>query len=285
MRSRRYITVNFALALCALVVSTASAQRVAIVTPNGTDLDKVIASQLARDLTAEKLQIQDADMTGAAYSAVRSAAPFNMSGDEARRIGSVLGCDHFILVNTGVQRRARLGDSDQFEAYAATYLVASRTGLLTSWKLINSFADTEERSRIGLAKNVEASARELADQIQTIAKTLPVASAATQVDIPFIDMPGILNYRSPVPYKRLKPEYTRLAYLYDVTATIEATIDLAKTGEIRNIEITRWAGYGLDESVVTAIRSMNWRPGERDGKPLAVRFLVRYNFKKIEKDP
>jgi hypothetical protein len=48
--------------------------------------------------------------------------------------------------------------------------------------------------------------------------------------------------------------------------------------------ITRWAGFELDESVAKAVRSMNWRPAERNGKPLPVRFLLRYNFKKIEKD-
>jgi len=75
-----------------------------------------------------------------------------------------------------------------------------------------------------------------------------------------------------------------MAYLYDVTATVEATIDLNEKGEITRVEITRWAGYGLDESVQNVIKSMNWRPAERAGKPLPIRFLVRYNFKKIEKD-
>jgi len=29
---------------------------------------------------------------------------------------------------------------------------------------------------------------------------------------------------------------------------------------------------------------MNWRPGERGGKPLPMRVLLRYNFTKIEKE-
>jgi hypothetical protein len=29
---------------------------------------------------------------------------------------------------------------------------------------------------------------------------------------------------------------------------------------------------------------MNWRPAERNGKTLPMRFLLRYNFKKAEQD-
>ena len=40
----------------------------------------------------------------------------------------------------------------------------------------------------------------------------------------------------------------------------------------------------LDESVDKTVRAMNWRPAERNGKSLPMRFLVRYNFKKIDKE-
>jgi TonB family protein len=103
-------------------------------------------------------------------------------------------------------------------------------------------------------------------------------------EIPEADSPEAKNFRSPVPYRKFKPEYTRSAYLYDVTATVEATVDLDETGKIVNVEINRWAGFGLDESVLKAINTMNWRPAERAGKPIASRFLLRYNFKKIDKD-
>jgi TonB family protein len=108
--------------------------------------------------------------------------------------------------------------------------------------------------------------------------------AAPNFELPEPGSPEAKNFRAPIPYRRLSPEYTRLAYLYDVTATVEATVDLDELGQITNMAITRWAGFELDESVAKAVRSMNWRPAERNGKPLPVRFLLRYNFKKIEKD-
>jgi hypothetical protein len=50
------------------------------------------------------------------------------------------------------------------------------------------------------------------------------------------------------------------------------------------IGITRWAGYGLDESVIKTINEMQWRAASREGKALPIRVLLRYNFKKIEKE-
>jgi hypothetical protein len=49
-------------------------------------------------------------------------------------------------------------------------------------------------------------------------------------------------------------------------------------------KIVRWAGFGLEEAVERAVRSMNWRPAMRNGKALPMRVLLRYNFRKVEKD-
>ena len=87
-----------------------------------------------------------------------------------------------------------------------------------------------------------------------------------------------------MPYKRIKPEYTPAAYLYGIAATVDAEVSIDANGDVKRIDITRWAGYGLDESVIAAIRQMNWRPGERGGKPLPMRVLLRYNFTKIDKE-
>jgi hypothetical protein len=62
-------------------------------------------------------------------------------------------------------------------------------------------------------------------------------------------------------------------------------IDLDAEGKFLRTEITRWAGYGLEDSVEKAVHAMNWRPAEKAGKIAAARFLVRYNFKKLEKTP
>jgi hypothetical protein len=208
---------------------------------------------------------------------------FNLTTDEARDLAALLGCDFFIVVSSGTLRRASLEKADHSESFAAFFVVSGRTGRLVNWKLFSQIGadatDSEHRLTHALVHD------ELFESIAAAWKSEPLEQPASAFQqIPDAGTLESKNFRAPVPYRRFKPEYTRTAYLYDVTATVEATVDLDDKGEIKNIAITRWAGYGLDESVEKTVRAMNWRPAERNGKPLASRFLLRYNFRKIEKN-
>jgi hypothetical protein len=268
--------------VCFLAAISSSAQRVAIITPNGTSLDKEVAAKLAESLVG-KLRAQDTDMSVAAFAATKPAEPFNMTADEAKRVGSAIGCDAFILVNADTRRRASIDHPDQMESFAAIYVVNARTGSLDDWSIVSGTAASASDAKLQLLTNIPANAEQMIESIKN-----GIAGAREMVaqvaEVPDADSPAAKGFRPPVPYRRLKPEYTRTAYLYDVTATVEATVDLDETGQITRLAITRWAGYELDESVAKTIRSMNWRPAERGGKPLPIRFLLRYNFKKIDKD-
>jgi len=270
----------FAFAL-ALGAPNVNAQSLALIAPNKTELDKNIVSRL-RDSYSGIFKAQDPDMTEAALvSTGPKTDSFNMTAEDARSVAAVLGCDFYILVRSGTQRRAVIGKPDQFESYAAFFVVSGRTGRLIKWNLKNQYGLDETDSQHRL---VELIGPEFIDAIDLAWKKEPAEIPRPIMEqIPDADSTAAKNFRAPVPYLRIKPEYTRTAYLYDVTATVEATVDLDEKGQIIHIQISRWAGYGLDESVITAIRSMNWRPAERAGKPLPMRFLLRYNFKKLEK--
>lgn len=267
-----------------LVFASASAlaQRVAIVLPEDTELDKRFAQELRLALSGP-VRLVDAGLVAVAFGSARPESPFNMTTSEARRVGSVIGCDFYLLVRSGDQRRARLERPDVVESFAAVFVVSSRTG-----DLVHSVVTSVERRSAAEAE--QGVIAELPAVGATIVAAMKKAGAseieppvsATFDEIPQPNTPAAENFRPPVPYLRIKPKYTRQAYLYDVTATVEAAIDLDEFGRLLHIRIVRWAGFGLDESVIEAIRSMNWRPAERNGKRLPVRFLVRYNFKKIE---
>ena len=264
--------------------AASSAQSVAIITPNETPLDKNLAEHTRAALTGA-FRVQDLAMTDTAFVATgRRTDAFNMTTNEAINVALVVGCDFCIFMKTGTQRRASVDAADYFESSAAFYVVSGRTGRLVKWHLLSEKSDNGSDAEHRLIQG-SSPLKILFDTITDAWKTeRNEAPAPTLEEIPESDSIAGRNFRSPVPYKRLKPEYTRTAYLYDVTATVEATVDLDENGRITRLEITRWAGYGLDESVINAIRSMNWRQAERNGKPLPIRFLLRYNFKKIDKD-
>ncbi len=126
---------------------------------------------------------------------------------------------------------------------------------------------------------------EISQKLKTDAKEKSNGKSADNFEsLPDENSPEAKDFRPPLPYKRIRPEYTKIANLYSVEATIDIEIDVDETGKVARAEIVRWAGFGLDESVTETVRKMNWRPAERNGKTLPVRVLLRYNFKKIAPD-
>ena len=259
----------------------AAAQRVAILAPDRSEESIRYAEHLSTALHG-KLKVLDNDLSRAAYNSATVENAFNLTTDEAKRIGAAIGCDAFILVRAVDQPRVALGRGNYFESYAAVFVVSSRTG-----RLIASHLLSREHAELPQA------AKLLTGSVGTLSDTIAVSLRGQEMgakepppieEVPESGSPLARNFRPPAPYRRIKPEYTSKAAFYEISATVEALVDLGADGKIMRIEISRWAGFGLDESVEAAIREMNWRPAERNGKFLPMRFLLRYNFKKIDKD-
>jgi len=268
-----------------LVVTTASAQRIAVLTPADNDQSSSFVSDLKASL-GKKLPLLDDELSFSAFRSVNPETPFNMTMETGMQIGEVIGCQYFVLIKTGTSRRFSLEKPPYFEAHAAVFVVSSRTGRLVFWRMQSLEAPEAKQSEALLAASAPLLATEMAEKLKQVRVAELAENPAARIEeIPAPDLPEAKNFRPPMPYKRIKPEYTTTAYLYSVTATVDALLDVDQNGNILRIEIARWAGYGLDEAVIEAIRKMNWRPGEKNGKTLPVRVLLRYNFKKIDKEP
>ncbi|MEO7659783.1 MAG: energy transducer TonB [Pyrinomonadaceae bacterium] len=261
-----------------------SAQRVAILTPDNEPPSISFAKSLEDEL-GKDLKVLDTSRSQTAFLSAPTETPFNLTTTEAKNIGAAIGCDFFILIKSATQRRSSYLRPEYYESFAAIYVVSSRTGRLIFWKL-SSFED--QKPEISRKKLTDAAPSVASEIIRNI--RLAAAAEISEPDplrleeVPEDNSPGAKNFRSPVPYRRIKPEYTALASLYDVKATVDIVVDLDADGVILHTEIVRWAGFGLDESVEKAVRTMNWRPAMRNGKALPMRFLVRYNFTKVPKE-
>jgi TonB family protein len=69
----------------------------------------------------------------------------------------------------------------------------------------------------------------------------------------------------------------------EIEATVDVLVDLDVEGEVERVEIVRWAGFGLDDETVNTVRRMHFRPAIRDGAPIPMRVLLRYNFARPKK--
>jgi len=223
-------------------------------------------------------------MSEAAYLSAAPEKPFNLTREESKIIGEAIGSDFFLLVKSETLRRYSFEKKEYFESYAAVYTVSARTGRLVFWKLSSFNGSRAPDAERLLFESAEALARELSEKITLIAKEESNEKTAQLEEIPDPDSAAAKNFRAPLPYRRLSPPYTATANLYSIAATVEIEIDFDETGKILRTEIVRWAGFGLDEAVTETVRRMNWRPATRTGKPLPIRALLRYNFKKIDKE-
>lgn len=257
-----------------------AAQKLAILTPDSSVRSRNVAESLSRVLD-DKLTVLDSSMSETAYSSVSPATPFNLTAEEAKHIGAVIGCDFFILTRAETLRRSAYRRAEYYETYAAIYVVSSRTGRLALSRVSSFEAESSDKTEKMLASSLPSLAAEIEHNIRSTTKSeLSEISLPMLAEIPDENSPLSKNFRAPIPYRRIKPEYTAEAALYDITATVEILVDLGASGTILRTNIVRWAGFGLDESAERAVRQMNWRPAEQNGKPLPMRFLVRYNFRK-----
>jgi TonB family protein len=86
--------------------------------------------------------------------------------------------------------------------------------------------------------------------------------------------------RLPRPYRRLRPAYPETAARADAEAVVDVLVDLDAAGEVSRIDVTRWAGFGLDEATINTVRKLHFFPAMRDGNPVPMRVLLRYNFRR-----
>lgn len=267
--------------LSSVLVLAQSEARVAVVDLAGDERGEV---RRLLEALPRRLELVDANQTRAAVKGAGYAGSLNLRRDEARDLGASLGCDFYYLGR--VQNLRRIGGSGDhyFEATAAIFLVETRSGRLILFDLATSKSATEPNALTGLIATVRSSTTKYVDAITAAAeRRLAVAApptTAVEEDIEILD--GEVSSHglsAPVFFQRLKPAYTMEAALADVTATVEVSAVFGVDGRVLDgVEVERWAGYGLDESAIATVRALRFKPAARDGHPVAVRALVRYNF-------
>jgi len=280
------IFISAPLRLCGLILlftSILSAQKIAVLTPEKNGQSENFAEKLETSLAA-KFKVLNSSMSEAAFLASNPEKPFNMAAEDAKITGAAIGCDFFLLVKSENLRRSSFEKKDYFESYAAVYAVSSRTGRLVFWRLktFNGY-DPKDAEKL-LFDSTGEIANEISERLPAVFKDELNEKPVKLEGIPDENSTDAKNFRTPLPYKRISPPYTALANLYSIAATVDIEVDFDESGKILRTDVVRWAGFGLDEAVTETVRKMNWRPATRSGKPLPVRVLLRYNFKKLDKE-
>lgn len=273
--------------------------RVAVLDMGATDTASRASERVAKLLAESggraglKLALLDRGMARAAARGAGYAGSLNMTLAEARSLGASIGCDFYLTGDAQTIRRTSTSRPVYFEAYASVFIVSSRTGRLVLWERPSTEGDTAVRAEESLLATLDARAgeryasalaatfeREERERFQT-------TNAEEQGAVIDLSNEGgansIKDLREPAPYRRLRPAYTDAAYRAEAEATVDAAVEIDSDGEVREVSIVRWAGFGLDEEVASTVRRMHFRAAEREGEAVAVRVLLRYNFRRPPK--
>lgn len=251
-----------------------SAQTFAVIDPERGEFSQRAAERLSASLSGS-FDMLDPDLAFTAFRSFSLESAYNLDLLTARNIGAAVGCRFYVLVRAGVQRRSRFDRPEYYEAHAAYFLVDSVTGRLADWQFVKHEEDSPAMAEKQLLASADTAANRLSRSARRVIEERKAPDSLT------MDQEAG-SVRPPMPYRRLKPEYTELADLYGIEATVDAEVTITADGSVKRAEIVRWAGYGLDESVLSAIREMQWRPADRKGETLEMSVLLRYNFRDID---
>ena len=286
-RDRLAFAAFLALVICPAIDAQVNSRpiEIAVVGFSDSQTARTVAEQISESIRANQFRIIDSDRARAAANGVGYKGSLNMTREEARNLASAIGCDFFFTGSAQTLRRSPSNSPVYFESYASLFLVSARTGKLVFWErqefrrptaieaeqallTLLSAATTTERYR-GTIHRIAEEERNF--RATAINRNVPVIDLTPEADA---------GVRAPRPFRRPKPAYPDAAAHDQVEATVDVLVDIDASGKVGQIEIARWAGYGLDESVMNTVKQIDFFPAMRDGLAIPMRVLLRYNFRK-----
>jgi TonB family protein len=239
--------------------------------------------------TAKGFVVVDRDAARAAASGAGYAGSLNLSTEETRDLGAAIGCDFFFVGDAQTLRRSPSTGATYYESFAAIFLASARSGRLVLWERPSArAANAKDAERALLAQLSDAAtihryisaiadarAREAAERAERVEKGTPVIEIMSDETAYESG-----ETRPPRPLRRLKPDYPSAAAASEIEAVVDALVDVDAQGEVTRVEIARWAGYGLDESVIATVKQLHFFPAMRNRRAIPMRILLRYNFRK-----
>jgi len=256
-----------------------------------TPIAKQATDALRNRLRATKeVMVADAEMSRAAAKGIGYTGSLNLQVNEARDLGAALATEFYFVGDAQTVRRSSFEKPVYYEAYCSIFLVSTRTGRLLFWER-PSFENAEAtRAEIqlsqylsddSLTRRLLAVIKKSHEDERTQRTVLTASTEALIEEAPEDEKAAqVQGIRPPRPYRRLRPEYPQSAACADAEATVDVAVDVSADGEVSEIQVVRWAGFGLDEVTVATVRQLHFFPAMKNGTPIPMRVLLRYNFRK-----
>jgi len=287
----RFICATFAVLF--LAAHCCANNSVSVVDFGASETGKAVAEKLrAQFRTDRNFIVADSDLTRSAVVGIGYSGSLNLTLDEARDLGAALATDYYVLGDVQVLRRSSFEKPVYYESYCSVFLVSSRTGRLLAWQRPSFNNDDAGKAYDLLLQHLLdlsgtlATAMHRASEDERIERTIIPTSTPPLIEEAPDDEKAAeaQGLRLPRPYRRLRPEYPQTAALAEAEATVDVTVDIGADGEVGDVQVVRWAGFGLDQATVATVKQMHFFPAMKNGAAIPMRVLLRYNFRKPPKE-
>ena len=284
------VVVSLSISLCNLWVHR-EAPLVSVLDFGATPIAKLATDAVRNRLHASgEVVLGDADLSRAAARGIGYAGSLNLTTSEARDLGAALAAEFYIIGDAQTLRRSSFQTPVYYESYCSIFLVSARTGRLLLWErpsFENKEATIAERQLSEYLSGDELRRRLLeairqAHADERIKRTMhPSTVEAVIEEAPEDEKAAeIQGIRLPRPYRRLRPAYPDTAARAEAEATVDVVADIGTNGEVSDVQVVRWAGFGLDETTIATVRQLHFFPAMKNGTPVPMRVMLRYNFRK-----
>ena len=279
--------------LLALLASNARAQtsKVSVLDFGSQPIAQRAAETIRSRLRASgAVQVADADLSRTAAKGIGYSGSLNLTVNEARNLGAALATEFYLIGDAQTLRRSSFEKPVYFESYCSIFVVSTRTGKLLLWDR-PSFENSEATRAEALLSQDLADDAFTSRLIAVIKKAQEDERIQRTVLNPSVDavieeapedekVAADQGIRLPRPYRRLRPGYPDTAARAEAEAVVDVAVDVGADGEVGEVQIVRWAGFGLDESTVATVRQLHFFPAMKNSAPIPMRVLLRYNFRK-----
>jgi protein TonB len=75
-----------------------------------------------------------------------------------------------------------------------------------------------------------------------------------------------------------EPRYTEEAKDDKIEGTVTLQLEITAEGRPENIRVKQSLGHGLDENAIAAVQNWRFKPGVKDGQPVAVYANIEVTF-------
>lgn len=281
----------FAICVLFLVAVNCSARTsISVLDFGASDFGKLAAEKFRTHFkSSDEFLVADADLSRSAAMGVGYESSLNLTVTEARDLGAALATDFYILGDAQLLRRSSFGKPVYYEAYCSVFLVNARTGRLMLWDRPSFENHYAVQARDLLLKGISSGdilnrlliAMRRANEDERIQREIIPPATPVIEDAPDDEkVAEAQGLRLPRPYRRMRPEYPQSAARAEAEATVDVLVAISADGEVSDVQVVRWAGFGLDDATVATVRQMHFFPAMKNGTAIPLRVLLRYNFRK-----